>query len=180
MNSYEPPEFLGRRIHQIDLDNMYFYKRPPLYNWIRNAKKPLNWYKQSRRFIKHKWQRMTRGYSDGDLWNLNSYLAETILEALNDYRARSVGTPLTDVENPFEAWNEKLDKMIIAFMFADDISKDRLQFVDPEGITDERYEERYDSLVDIYGERNVMTKEEVQYMKEGMHLFVDFFFALWI
>lgn len=180
MDDYEPPEFLGRRGRLFDPKDPYFYKKPPLYNWIRNAKKPLDWYKQSRRFIKHKWQRMRRGYSYRDLWSLHGYLAETILESLKDYRAMNRGTPLTDQENPFEAWDKILDKMIIAFMYADDISKDRLQFVDPEDVTDERYKERYQDLVEIYGKKNVMTREEVEYMREGMELFVRYFFALWI
>lgn len=63
-------------------------------------------------WLKYKWQRITRGFSDKELWNLDITIAKFIyprLERLIDYQH---GYPAEFTE---EEWNEVLKRMIRAF-----------------------------------------------------------------
>ena len=58
-------------------------------------------------------QRMKRGYSDKDLWNLDYYLGNLIASSLEDFKKQTYGVPM-DFDNS-EDWDKVLDDMIFAF-----------------------------------------------------------------
>lgn len=58
------------------------------------------------------WQRLTRGWSDYDTWNLDCTFAEFVIPRLKRYKDISGGGPL---ELSHAEWQEILDKMILAF-----------------------------------------------------------------
>lgn len=68
--------------------------------------------KRSRRFF---WQRLTRGWDDGDTFSLDYSLAKIIAPRLKRFKEVTIGVPLDMKE---QEWNDKLDKMIAAFEFA--------------------------------------------------------------
>lgn len=70
-----------------------------------------------KRWLKHWWQRRTRGFDDAELWNLDHSLAKLILPRLKAFKAYKNTRPfhLTGC-----GWDLVLDKMIAAFEFAAD------------------------------------------------------------
>lgn len=62
--------------------------------------------------IKQKWQKLTRGYSDEELWNLDSTICEWLLPRLKTFKEKTIGYPPT-LNSPKE-WNEILEKIILA------------------------------------------------------------------
>jgi hypothetical protein len=74
-----------------------------------------NFFRQNSLFwcIKQKWQKLTRGYSDEELWNLDETICEWILPRLKAFKEKTFGYP-PDLNSPKE-WDELLDKMILAF-----------------------------------------------------------------
>lgn len=71
------------------------------------------------RSIRFWWQRLTRGWDDSDLWNLDNTLAKLILPRLRRFRDVASGYP-ADLERDAQ-WKTELAKMITAFeTIADD------------------------------------------------------------
>lgn len=184
-------EFLGRRrdgkrlYKKEEIDHM----RPPMYGWWYKFKDFFNLRKKIRGVknkVKWKYQKVTRGWSERDIWNLFGFHAKMIHDTLVYYKNNRMGSPvLTDKNNEapedwyedetHEKWDEELDKMIDAFDKAHKIGKNELQFQPLE----QWREDHQETLIDIYGEENVLSKEEVEGMFEGMHLYIDHFFAIW-
>ena len=102
-----------------------------------------------KRRIKWFFQKITKGYSDADLWCLNYHLAKLINKRLKAFRVGQVGHPCNLTA---EGWREILDEMIWAF---DYIIKDDDFGWKPSGDKDE---ERFDN---------------------GMKLFCEYFRGLW-
>jgi len=67
--------------------------------------------KRSLRFF---YQRLTRGWDDSEIWNLEAELARHILPRLRRFKQLNNGYP--DSLTP-EAWDEILEEMIHAFNF---------------------------------------------------------------
>ena len=66
----------------------------------------LKWY------IKQKWQKLTRGYSDEELWNLDSTICKWLLPRLKTFKEKTIGFPPT-LNSP-EEWGDILEKIILA------------------------------------------------------------------
>ena len=186
--SNEEIEFLGRRrdgkrvYSKEEIDHM----RPPMYGWWYKIKELFNIRKKLRGLknrIKWKYQKLTRGWSDRDMWNLYVFHAEQIRDTLIYYKNNRHGSPVLEGtpndhivdSDVHESWDEELDKMINAFDKAIKIGKGDLHFQPLENWREE-YQE---TLIDIYGKENVLSKEEVEEMFGGMHLYIQHFFALW-
>jgi len=60
-------------------------------------------------------QRITRGFSDSDLWSLDYTIAKFVLPRLKTFRETSQGSPGNLDEND---WLDIIDKMIYAFEYA--------------------------------------------------------------
>lgn len=119
------------------------------------------------RGIKYSWQRASRGYSDLDAWNLNSYLAGWIPEVIEKHMVNGYPASITE-----EKWGQ-IKKGIIegfeAYLELEDLVGFPLK---------EEYdsEEEYDKALEIWKlkEENLGAKQ-----RKGLELFVKWFDALW-
>ena len=75
---------------------------------------PCNWWSNIRYFFrtfKWAWQRATRGYSDHDTWNLDTYLVNLLITSLSQFRTETMGYP--GYMESEEEWYAILDKIIL-------------------------------------------------------------------
>jgi len=130
------------------------------------------WVKYVVRRVKWGWQKISRGYSDCDLWYLRGVFGDFILPRLRAFREmKRMGVcpgsmcpeskPVTTTSEEYEKkmikqWNDTLDKMIFAFeyMKKDDEGKNLT----------ESYEEDFKNW------------DKVQ---EGLELFAKYYLDLW-
>lgn len=63
--------------------------------------------------IKQKFQKLTRGYSDDELWNLDTTFCEWIIPRLKTFKEKTIAYPPN--LNNLEEWHSILEKMIVAF-----------------------------------------------------------------
>lgn len=146
-----------------------FYYRPR--NWIREIKV------ETVRF----WERGRKGYSYYDIWGMDYWMSEIMPNALRDLKEKSMGFPcdyehsLTEegVKKAEKDYDDALDKMIRGFEAARLI----LDPPFPDNFLEMPEEESRAWL------NNWNTVEEPALMKEfndGMDLFKEHFFSLWI
>lgn len=101
--------------------------------------------------IKQNWQKLTRGYSDEELWNLDSTICEWLLPRLKTFKEKTIGFPLDF--SSLEEWKETIQKMIDAF---------ELHISDlPDNLRTEEF------------------KKESKLIQEGLELFGKYFNNLW-
>ena len=62
-----------------------------------------------KRFLKHKYQKITRGFSDDETWSLNYTIAKFVVPRLKRFKNLNFGHPSTITE---DEWNTILDKII--------------------------------------------------------------------
>ena len=74
---------------------------------------PWDFIGQTFRNIRWAYQRITRGFSDADCWNLDSYLLEIIPEMVDNLRKNTHGFPVSDRFFTFEDWDKFLLEEII-------------------------------------------------------------------
>lgn len=104
-------------------------------------------------YFKHKYQKITRGFSDDEIWDLDVRIAKFILPRLRYYRDNHYGMP-TEFKTD-EEWIEILDSMI----FSLDIVA------------------RFSYSEDIYDHNN---REELQKkFDEGLNNFSTYLCSLW-
>lgn len=65
-----------------------------------------------KRTVKHCYQKLTRGFSDRDLWNADVHFAKLIAPRLKEFKKKSLNHP-SALSN--SAWYAILDDMIFAF-----------------------------------------------------------------
>ena len=70
------------------------------------------WLYRFKRWWKFLYQKLTRGFSDEETWNLDARLAEHILPRLRRFKEVNRCSPMS---MSFEEWNVALDQMIFAF-----------------------------------------------------------------
>ena len=100
---------------------------------------PWKWVKELFRNIKFAWQRATRGYCDGDVWSIDSWLLALLPDMLRDLANDAVGAypGYEPFETP-EKWRNWLLKMAVRFLeLQDDWSETRNE-----------YENEYFKLID--------------------------------
>jgi len=102
--------------------------------------------------LKYFIQRGKRGYSDRDLWDFSSYLADMVSKGLRQLRKESLGYPIMLTE---KEWNIILDKMIAGFRAT----------IKMDSLTIDNYWQKYPKLEKA---RN-----------EGLKLFIQYFGDLW-
>jgi len=104
-----------------------------------------------KRAIKHLWQKIYRGWSDEDTWDLQYTIAKFALPRLKRHKQLINGYPagLTEQE-----WYEILDKIIWSFEFL---------------LSDEN--------IEIYPTRSI--KELFEKEDEGFRLFGEYYCDLW-
>lgn len=107
----------------------------------------LKWY------IKQKWQKLTRGYSDEELWNLDCTICKWVLPRLKSFKKQTKGYP--HGFNNIEEWKEVIQKMIDAF-----------EIYSTEDLPD-------------YAFSSSSIEEDSKRVKEGFKLFSKYFRNLW-
>lgn len=70
-----------------------------------------------KRFLKHLYQRIIRGWDDSETWSLDHSLAKLILPRLKRFKELQDGHP-SDLSE--KEWDEIIDKMIFAFEWYSD------------------------------------------------------------
>lgn len=65
------------------------------------------------RWLKNKYQKLTRGYSDEELWSLDATFIKWILPRLKTYKEHSIGYPVFMKSK--KKWDDELETMIKAF-----------------------------------------------------------------
>jgi hypothetical protein len=98
-------------------------------------------------------QKITRGFSDDELWSLDYSLAKHILPRLKRFKKFDAGRP--GCFETREEWDEVLDKMIFAF-------EDAVTY--------------WDSKEETKGERI----QRENRAREGLKLFAKYYHALWL
>tara|TARA_R100000750_G_C2331441_1_gene90273 strand:+ start:107 stop:526 length:420 start_codon:yes stop_codon:yes gene_type:complete len=116
-------------------------------------KKPSKFYLFKRK-VKHIIQKIIRGFSDSDLWDLDYHLSELILPRLKAFRNYNQAGHPSRLKDENE-WNDILDKMIYSFEY---VLRDY-------GIEDDDWNDSQEKKYKEY--------------EEGMKLFIDFFSDLW-
>ena len=135
-------------------DHIIWFFRYGLWNW-------LSPHRMKNRFIKHPWQRLTRGFDDSELWSLDYTVSKFVLPRLKEFRKDLMGTPaqflpdkwpITDEEEKaaIKAWEDTIDKMIHAF---------ELHLKDGEG--------------------ELLELPQYDEIDEGMALFAKYYMNLW-
>jgi len=130
------------------------------------------------------WHRSFHGWGFADTWCLHCHLSKVIYESLCHLKIHNSGYPITleaintkelsdkDKSKAFynaneEAWKIITDKMIVAFKMAHEIGSGEREHYLPK--MDKKWKE----------DNKCLTKEEHKVMKEGMQLFIKYYFHLW-
>lgn len=103
------------------------------------------------RKAKYAYQRVTRGYDDLVVWNLNSFVSKVVADVTRGMRENGFGYPADLTE---EKWGEILGKIEEGFRAATDL-----------------YEMNYDTLDEA--------EKLEETFREGMDLFSAHFHSLW-
>lgn len=74
--------------------------------------------------IKWAWQKLTRGYSDPEWWDIDYYLARWILPRLRQLRAHTHGHP-AEMKDEKE-WHDILTRICLAFAIIEKYGGDRM------------------------------------------------------
>jgi len=87
--------------------------------------------------IKHVYQKLTRGFSDDELWSLDYSIAKFVLPRLKEFKKN----PMHPADMTMEYWQDILDKMIKAMEY---------KINDVEGNTEGTREEAMDYKVGLF------------------------------
>ena len=107
------------------------------------------------RWQKYKEQRLSRGFDNSELWNLDTTIVKFVLPRLKVFRSFECGHPVHI--DTMEEWNEILDKMIKGFEYYldDNLGEDK----------------------NLTRKENIVNHEKV--ISEGLDLFREYFSNLW-
>jgi hypothetical protein len=119
--------------------------------------------------IKWKWQRITKGYCDCDVWGVDNFIIEKAYRPLKEFieynREKGHSLPMEFIDNS-AGWQAVLDKIAYSF--------------------DCKWREDHSTIEDMdayYAELKAMTKEEkdehYKKVQEGFELFGKHFCDLW-
>ncbi len=135
------------------------------------------------------WQKLTRGFSDRELWSLDYTCTEFILPRLKAFRHGELnGTPMldgydqkqneADFKKMTQEWEEILDQMILAFEYhhkdGDDIDfgPSDYEIMDGVKLNIQADEEQYKK-----GREEEQRREQI--MADGFALFAKYYQSLW-
>ena len=143
--------------------------------------------------IRYKFQRLIRGYSDYDVWDIDLWFLNVMPQMLKQLKDTTHSAPLlpgTTMETCHEEWERILDRMIFLL---NEMDEDKCSYKNPyEEEWEKGIEERFASMVD--GGRTPQDKElfekwrgeeqnkykYIQLCKEEFFdLFSKYFYSLW-
>lgn len=97
------------------MENRFLYGRDNRWrDWVNPFRCLKNWYDK----VRWTYQRASRGYADCDIWSLDSYLAEWLLDALRDISELTPGYP---ADMTMDQWEKELEEMACAFELLQDV-----------------------------------------------------------
>lgn len=157
-----------------------YYKWTYLEGWIKNCK-------MFCRSFKYAWQRITRGYSDADTWDLNTYYLYLFHDTLNYLADHHYGYPGNDEFPKDEDWIDYLKTMANKFELANEDAQKL-----PTPAADKWYEwlEQHPTTTPwsdnsnpynqaMYDEFNENDKQRDKEMREGMDMLKHVMWHLW-
>jgi hypothetical protein len=129
--------------------------RRPLDAWWRLKRSARElWHVPPWRRLKWRWQRAMRGWSDRDVWNLDSYLAAVISGSVAQLREEVHGYP---AEMTFDDWKDVLDRI------SGPLAVDWDRIVDGETPQEGLAREKWEAAAQV----------------AALHLFAEHFHGLW-
>lgn len=144
------------------------------------------WYIKTivREWLIYPWQRIKRGYSDRDLWDLGGFYLEVMSDSLKAFEEKVDGYPAT--EESLEAWRQKLMQMREGIELKRQWSEDFLQLMDKpfQELYQAYYEDRrfmensfwnQQRSEAVEAKRNEVNKK----FKKSIELMVEHWDALW-
>lgn len=114
----------------LTLSPGYSWKYPSC--WVKNIKFEIKKFKFA-------WQRITKGYSDWDLWDLDIFYQYLFNHSINEFADKTWGWPGTKEFPEFEDWQKYLKDM--ASLFKESIEGE-------ESIKNEYWDEYYKKILD--------------------------------
>jgi hypothetical protein len=121
----------------------------PGYSW----KNPSCWVKNIKfefRKFKYAWQRITKGYSDWDLWDLDVFYQYLFSNSINEFSDNTMGYPGNTEFPTFEDWQNYLKQM--SFLFKESIEGE-------ESLKNEYWDEYCAKILDDPNYFNNLNKE---------------------
>ena len=162
--------------------NVFSDKVAMYYPWkyIRNL--PKNIESVIRRF-KWAYQRITKGYANCDLWNLDHYLAKLIASAVRELAETGMGFPGDEEFPTEESWEEYLKTIADFFeMYLDDelfnvYEEDYLKMIEEKGLISNgdmtpEEEELFHNYIEV-------EKENAEFRSEALHGAVERLNHIW-
>lgn len=142
------------------------------------------------RTIKWGWQRATKGYSDYDTWDLDTYYSRMMIASLSQFRAEAKGYPCC--MNDIKEWYEILDKIIfllkqankdepleekneLAEWYEEYLSTKTLDFTKVEKIVGEDDEETKSKVLQYCKREEELYEIRTQKCKEAFELLAEYF-----
>lgn len=141
-----------------------------------------------------KWfiQRGKHGYSDRDVWGLDTYMASVIYGSLKQLKENKCGCPATynnktkQYDYSVKRWNEILNEMVIGFALLNEMCSDSNSVESLWGcgnITAERRKQFEETTKKIHNNVNsdvkVLTFKDEQRIDKAFELFKEHFRCLW-
>lgn len=100
--------------------------------------------------LRARWQRFLRGYSYGDIWDMDFWFKRTVKPMLIHLRDYGLSAPndlyLHGVENEREAWEAVLDEMIACLDFMDEDNVQKYLGIENDDYSYESYRKTYDFM----------------------------------
>ena len=112
--------------------------------------------------LKNSQQRAKRGYSDYDVWSIDTWFMEVVPKMLKAYRKHNDGCPSKllpsfnpteeESENAFRKWDEILERMIFLL---DEMNEDRCSMKNPYEQEMDRIKKQFRKKYGFYGDKAV-------------------------
>ena len=132
--------------------------------------------------IKFFFQRGFRGYSDSDVWDMNSYLVSILIPMLKQLRDDTYGYPAAQGIDLPEDWDKVLGKMILGFGAVRRLIE-RSNWEMNEGskmiMKDSKIEFTHPWTQKQVSHFKGLDRKDYATFNEGMRLFHKFFMNLW-
>lgn len=143
------------------------------------------------RNLKYAWQRATRGFSDWDLWNLDSYYSNLIWKSLESFvNMHKYGTPSEDIT--IDEWNEKVHSVAELFRnsiedesdyrnkFEEEYNRDFYQYLDEhENDIDAFMHYSPKNSEEYWEEEKKISQMRTNSLYEGLNKLKEIWFDLW-
>ena len=172
-----------------------------------SPKYPVNWFHNLRQFfrnIRYAFQRAMKGYCDYDLWDVDTFHTNLIIDGLTDFKKDNNGFPgeFLDLPDGAEKWDSIIDEIILHFRNYRDVDDicineyeepwfNRLQELTEYGtdevsgylfqrVNEDDFTEDDDVLRKKYYDRcNEICEWRKNELKQGMELFTKWYEHLW-